>query len=115
MDRTVICPACGTAVSFPADACPKCHEPLRLSENDHQNVEFVGVSDGYHCWNAQPTAYHNRYVCLRYPDCADCLHKKHAFCLNGIIDIRITRTEQGNSILYQWDRGLKPYSQERKN
>ena len=114
MDRMVICPACGTAVTFSSDVCPKCREVLRLHANDHQSMEFTGVSDGYHCWNAHPTAYHNRYVCLTHPDCTDCVHQNVMFCRNGIVDIRIARTEQGDTILYQWDHGTKPYSLEKR-
>lgn len=60
-----------------------------VDEHDLQDVKFVESNDGYHCWQAQPTAYHIIYACLNYPElCEGCLHVRH-LCIIGLIDFRM--------------------------
>jgi len=93
MGRTVICPHCGFS-SEPEDCqnvhCWACAKDFVLDEHDFQNVKFISGNDGYHCWQAQPTAYHTIYVCLNYPQkCDACIWDNKTFCFEGKIDIRM--------------------------
>ena len=92
MGRTVICPHCG-ADSEPENCraahCPVCGGDFAIDGQDYQDVQFVSCHDGYHCWQAQPTAYHTIYHCRSYPQTCDvCIRANKAFCFAGEIDVR---------------------------
>lgn len=93
MRRKVICPRCGLSNEQEDGQkvhCWACAEDFTVDEHDFQNVKFVSSNDGYHCWQAQPTAYHTIYRCRSYPQkCDGCIRKDQTFCLEGRIDIRM--------------------------
>ncbi|HCA28105.1 MAG TPA: hypothetical protein DEP23_00245 [Ruminococcaceae bacterium] len=45
--------------------CWACAKDFVVDERDRQNVKFIQSSDGYHCWQSQPTAYHTH---IRLPE-----------------------------------------------
>jgi len=91
--RKVICPHCGMSSemkSGPELHCWACAKDFTIDERDRQNVKFIQSNDGYHCWQAQPTAYHTIYACLNYPElCEGCLHENSTFCMDERIDFRM--------------------------
>ena len=93
MKRKVICPHCGMSSemeSGPEIHCWACAKDFTVDEHDLQDVKFVESNDGYHCWQAQPTAYHTVYICHNYPQkCDMCIRKNKTFCFEGKIDIRM--------------------------
>ena len=93
MKRKVICPHCGLSSEFENSEelhCWACAKDFIIDKHDFQNVKFIESNDGYHCWQAQPTAYHTIYVCLNYPaQCGQCVHNGRTFCMEGRIDFRL--------------------------
>ena len=93
MKRKVICPRCGMSSEMESSLelhCWACAKDFTIDEHDRQNVKFIQSNDGYHCWQAQPTAYHTIYACLNYPElCEGCLHENGTFCMDGRIDFRM--------------------------
>ncbi|MEA4964634.1 MAG: hypothetical protein VB055_02270 [Oscillospiraceae bacterium] len=91
--RKVLCPICGMTSKFCGEAslrCWACGRAFAIEANDRQNLRFVRSSDGYHCWQSQPTAYHTIYACEGYPDdCGACIHAGKSFCIDGRIDFRL--------------------------
>lgn len=91
--RKVICPHCGMSSEMKGDLelhCWACAKDFAVDGRDRQNVKFIQSNDGYHCWQAQPTAYHTIYACLNYPEeCDGCIHEKSTFCMDGRIDFRM--------------------------
>jgi hypothetical protein len=95
MIRKVICPHCGLSSDFDGVEihCQACAKDFGVNERDFQNVKFLESNDGYHCWQAQPTAYHIIYACLSYPEqCEACIHNGGVFCRGGKIDFRMPVT-----------------------
>ncbi len=91
--RRVICPVCGHDNDFGRD-CIVCGNHVVLDGNDHQDVVFVGMDDGYHSHYSPPTSYHDRYRCANYgPACESCAHAPSSdiFCRFGKVDIRRVR------------------------
>jgi hypothetical protein len=60
MKRKVICPHCGLSSEFENSAalhCRACAKDFIIDTQDFQNVKLIESNDGYHCWQARPTAY----------------------------------------------------------
>lgn len=93
MKRKVICPHCGISSEMESGSalhCWACAKDFTIDGNDRQNVKLIQSNDGYHCWQAQSTAYHTIYACLNCPEqCEGCLHEKGTFCMDGRIDFRM--------------------------
>lgn len=88
-ERSVICRACRRCVTPDGGDCPACGAKIDVPENDFQDLEFECITDGYHSWYSQPTAYHRIYRCRNYREsCGQCLHNADAFCRNGKVDLR---------------------------
>jgi hypothetical protein len=91
--RKVLCPHCGITGEYRGEAplrCRVCGTEFFIEKSDRQDLRFVCSSDGYHCWQSQPTAYHTIYACKGYPvDCRECIHSGRTFCIDGRVDFRL--------------------------
>ena len=88
-DYTVLCPVCTCGNPLERTVCALCGSQLRTKEGDYQLLRLEDVTDGYHSWFSQPTAYHRIYRCVNYPRaCEECVHRVGGFCIGGRVDIR---------------------------
>lgn len=88
-DFLFLCPVCTCGNSPERTTCALCGANLRTEEEDYQLLRLEDITDGYHSWYSQPTAYHRIYRCANYPRvCGKCVHRKGGFCVGGRVDIR---------------------------
>ena len=85
----ILCPACTRGNEPGREICAYCGADVRRRDGDCHLLLLEDVTDGYHSWYSQPTAYHRIYRCINHPNaCAVCLHRRDGFCANGYVDIR---------------------------
>ena len=85
----ILCPTCTRGNAPSRDTCAVCGADIRRREGDYHMLVLERITDGYHSWYSQPTAYHRIYRCVNYPGaCAACLHGHDGFCINGSVDVR---------------------------
>lgn len=91
----ILCPACTRGNEPSRKVCALCGADVRRRDGDSQRLLLEDITDGYHSWYSQPTAYHRIYRCVNYPGaCAGCLHLRDGFCVNGRVDVRDLVTKE---------------------